>query len=115
MVIKESYTLTATNTDIFAAPSRLASIPANGTLTLEMSSTDADGTNFFQVTLQTPEGDVPFENLHVPYNGRSGTEDTMDDANKLTFQMRARQGGHFLLSCAENGTSRLFLIATLTF
>ena len=38
MIIKESFSLTVSNADILSAPSRLAAIPANGVLTLEMSA-----------------------------------------------------------------------------
>lgn len=114
MIIKESYQLTATNTDILAAPSRLSAIPRAGVLTAEFSATDADSTNFFTITCQTPEGDTPFEDLIVPYNGYS-TEKVLHRDTQLTFSFSAAQGGHFLFSATENGTGTLFIIFTLQF
>jgi hypothetical protein len=114
MVIKESFALTATNSDIFAAPSRLSSIPKNGLLLIEISALSATAAHQFTVTLQTPTGDVPFEDLIVPFGGEEGHY-YMDSRTQLTFSIPAGQGGHFLFSCTETGATTLFILATLTF
>ena len=113
-LISESYLLTASNTDILAAPSRLSAIPRGGVLTLEYSANTSDGTNYWTITCQTPEGDVPFEDLRVPYNGYSG-EATLHTDTRLRYQFRATQGGHFILSATENGASNLLVMASLVF
>jgi hypothetical protein len=115
MIIKESFSLTVSNADILSAPSRLAAIPANGVLTLEMSAGASNVTNNYTVTLQLPDGSIPFEDLTVPYNGRAGTDRVLDSNMQLTFAFEATQGGHFLLSCTETGATELFIYATLTF
>ncbi len=115
MTIKETFRLVASNADILAAPSRLAAIPANGLLNIEVSCTDADLTNFGRITLQPPGGMIPFEDLDIPI-GFSTSDASMDSDLQLTFQMVATQGGHFLLSYTETGTVTIcYIIATLTF
>lgn len=104
MVIKESFSLTATNNDVLSAPSRLSALPSDGLLTLEIAATDADATNYGTVTLQLPDGDIPFEDLLVPYNGYSTADQTVHDDTELMVQMEVQQGGHVLLSYTENGT-----------
>ncbi len=113
--IKESFSLVASNADILSAPSRLAAVPSNGVLTIEVSSTDSDATNFGTITLQLPNGDIPFEDLIVPI-GFSATDNSMDTDLQLLFSMPVSQGGHVLLSYTENGTVvGLYLLVTLVF
>lgn len=115
-IIKESYLLTASNTDIMAAPSRLASIPSDGILTIEFSATDNDGTNYGTMTLQTPGGDTPFENLVIPQNGFSTADGVIHDDTDIQYQMEVSQGGHVTLSYTENGTvAGTMVILTLDF
>jgi len=116
MIIKESFLLAADNTDVLAAPSRLAAIPRNGMLTIEAAATDCDATNHPLLTLTLPEGDIPFQDLHVPANGLSTTDAVMDSDTQLLFSMRVQQGGHVLLAYDEVGTvALLYLIITLQF
>lgn len=116
MLIKESFLLTADNNDILAAPSRLAAIPANGVLTIEASATDCDAINFALLTLQLPEGDIPFENLHVPANGLSTADSVMDSDTQMLVTMAVARGGHVGLAYDENGTVAILLvIVTLVF
>ncbi len=114
-LIQEVYRLNASNTDILAAPSRLSSIPRGGVLTLEYSASISNGSNFFTITAQTPEGDVPFESLLVPFNGYSATDEVLHTDTRLRYQFTASQGGHFLLSAEETGSSILYLLASLVF
>jgi hypothetical protein len=114
-LIQEVHRLEASNTDILAAPSRLSSIPRGGVLTLELSSTHCDTSNSWTITCQTPEGDVPFEDLLVPANGYQSGMDVLHTDTRLRYQFTASQGGHFLLSATESGTARLYLVASLVF
>ena len=114
-LIQETYSLSASNTDILAAPSRLSSIPRGGVLTLEYSATIADGSNHFKITCQTPEGDVPFEDVIVPFNGYSASDNILHTDTRLRYQFTASQGGHFLLSAEETGGGVLFVLASLVF
>jgi len=114
-MIKEAFHIVSDNPDVFASPSRLNTIPRAGLLTIEMSATHSDGSNYFLATMQTPEGSTPFESLRVPYNGRSTAEDLLDDNLELMFEFAAPQGGHFLLDVNETGTAALYVMATLVF
>lgn len=115
-LIKESYLLVATNADVLAAPSRLAAIPSNGTLTLELSATHCDATNRAAVTLQLPDGSIPLEDVHIPYDGAGSTESTMDNQKSMVLQFGVAAGGHVLIAITETGTvAGIFVIATLTF
>jgi len=113
-VIKESYVLTASNTDVLAAPSRLAAIPQDGVLTLEMAASASDTSNYFLATLQLPSGETPFEDLTVPYNGYAAANVIHDDT-ALQVELEVEAGGHVTLSLAETGTSTCLIYATLSF
>jgi len=112
-VIKESFVLSASNTDILAAPSRLAAIPGDGVMTIEVSCTDSDATNFGTITLQLPDGENPFEDLLIPANGFSTADNVVHDDTALQISIEVAQGGHVTLSYAESGTVALavFLIS----
>lgn len=113
--IKESFILTGSNTDIMAAPSRLAAIPGNGILTIEMSTTDSDATNFGVMTLQLPDGEVPFEDLIIPANGY-GVDNILHSETSVNVQVPVAQGGHVSLAYTETGTVALTIVyLTLTF
>jgi hypothetical protein len=113
-IIQEIHTLTGSNTDILAAPSRLSAIPRGGVLTLEYSANISEDSNKYTITCQTPEGDVPFEDITVPYNGYS-TYNVLHTDTRLRYQFTATQGGHFLLSATEWGTGTLYISASLVF
>jgi hypothetical protein len=114
-LIQESHIVAASNTDILAAPSRLSSIPRGGILTLEWSVNASNATNYFEITCQTPEGDVPYENVQVPFNAYDNSNDVNHSDSRLRYQFTASQGGHFLLSAVETGSARLYLLASLVF
>lgn len=116
MLIKESFTLTTSDGDILAAPSRLAAIPKNGVLTIEATATDADATNFGTLTLLLPNGDNPLIDVLIPANGFSTADQVMHSFTELKLQMVVSQGGHVGLAYTENGTVALVTIfATLSF
>ncbi len=113
-IIKESFRLSATTADVLAAPSRLAAIPKNGILTIEASASVSNGTNRGQMTLQLPNGDVPFEDLLIPANGFS-TEDIMHSDTELLIVLAVAQGGHVGLLYTEIGALSVLMYVSLTF
>jgi len=115
MFIKENFILTASNTDVLAAPSRLAAIPADGTLTVEVSAAVANTANNFALTIQLPGGDTPVESLVVPYNGVSATDSTLHDDTALQFSFEVAQGGHVGINMTETGTTLGIVQVTLDF
>ncbi len=115
-MIKESFILTATDADILAAPSRLAAIPRDGILTIEASSTDCTTVNNGQLTLQLPDGIIPFEDLIIPAAGVEPTDSVLDIDTKFIITVPVVQGGHVGLGYLETGTVvSFFLHVTLTF
>ena len=109
-MIQETFLLSATNTDVLVAPSRLAAIPYSGTLTLEMQADNQDHTNYFSVTLQLPNGDTPIDNQPIPKGATAGAINA-DDKYVVSFPVA--QGGHVLIACTETGTALMSLRATL--
>ena len=108
-MIVETFHLSATNTDLLVAPSRLAAIPYSGTLIIEMSAGNNDATNNFAVTVQLPNGDVPLDGVHLPV----GTAGAMDANDKYTVAFPVMQGGHVLLSFTETGSTTATVRCTL--
>ncbi len=114
-IIKESFHLLASNADILAAPSRLAAIPQNGILTIEVSSESNDASTNGLITLQLPGGEIPFEDLQVPFNGFATADSLLHSDTQLTFRVPVAQGGHVLYQYTEVGVNVLFTIVTLEF
>lgn len=111
MIIKETYMLAASDTDVLAAPSRLAALPGDGVMTIEVSATDCDASNYGSLTLQLPDGEVPFENLIIPANGYSTADSVLHDDTAVQVQMEVSQGGHVSLAYSETGTVALAYIS----
>jgi hypothetical protein len=109
-MIVETYQETATTTDILAAPSRLASIPYNGTLILEFISSAYSTTNAHRLTIQLPDGSTPLDGVGVPASQWAGG---FDGAQKYAVSFGVVAGGHVLVSTVLTGTSTLFVRATL--
>jgi hypothetical protein len=85
-------------------------------MTVEISSTDCDATNYGALTLQMPDGEVPFEDLIIGQNGYSTADAVIHDDTAIQVQLEVGQGGHVTLSYAENGTVAAVLIyVTLEF
>lgn len=93
----------ATNTDILQG-TRLNAIPYGGVLTLEFSANLNDATNFFSVTIQTPDGDVPVDTQRVP-GSNPALAGILDERTLVRFAFQATQGGHFNISLTESGTA----------
>lgn len=110
-MIVEFFRLSATDLDVLAAPSRLNSIPYNGTLILEMQAQQSDGTNQFVVSVQLPDGDVPMDNVIIPDGAVDGALNA-DDKYMIGFPVL--QGGHVLVQATESGTAIMMIRATLT-
>lgn len=102
-MIYESAIVAATNADLLAG-GRLNAIPYNGNLTLQFLADLGDVTNFYQLSIQLPNGEVPVDLQTVPASG-AGTDMLLDDRELLQFTFNAGQGGHFVVSLTENGTA----------
>lgn len=100
-MILESGIVDATNLDLLSV-GRLNALPYNGQLTMQFQASVASGTNFFQLTVQKPDGDVPVDLQLVPAGSVSGALNT-DELLQMTFN--ATQGGHFTVSLTETGTA----------
>lgn len=111
-MIVETFIVTATNTDLLAAPSRLSSIPYNGTLILEMQAADNDGTNNMAITLQLPNGENPIADAAVTIP-KGVTDGSFNANDKYTISVPATAGGHILLALTETGTTTAWVRATL--
>jgi len=101
-MIVEWYTVSATDTDVLAAPSRLAAIPYAGTLTMEFQAEMSSDTNHFDLTVQLPNGDVPLDAVRLPNGVTAGSISTID---KYVVAFKVAQGGHVLVALTETGTA----------
>lgn len=110
-MIVEYYQLTADNTDVLAAgTSRLASIPYNGMLILEFQADVNDASNYWQATIQLPDGSTPLDATRIPEGANAGSLNAND---KYQVNFPVAQGGHVTVNCDETGTSVLEVRATL--
>lgn len=109
-MIVETYQLAASDTDVLAAPSRLASIPYAGLLTLEFQSDVCDASNYYSLTLQLPNGDVPCDSILIPEGRNAGSINAED---KYVIQIPVAVGGHVTVNLVETGTSTMLVRATL--
>lgn len=110
-MIFESQLIAATNADVLAG-GRLNAIPYNGTLTLRFLADLGDVSNFYALTIQTPNGDVPVDAQTV-WASASGVDMDMDDRNVMQFSLPASIGGHFVVSLTETGTAVCAFVAVL--
>ena len=109
-MIVESYYIVGTTGDILAAPSRMSSIPYNGTLIIEAQASDNDTTNTMSMTIQLSDGSTPLENVRIP-KGVTADGLNMDDKYQVSFPVT--QGGHVLASITETGTCTALVRVTL--
>lgn len=104
-------------TNLLSAPSRLDSLPYAGTLTLEFSATENNGSRSFAMTIQPPEGELPMDNVKIPANGFSTTDNVLhNDTETIISFPDIPQGGHFNIDIASNGSggAQWCVRATLT-
>lgn len=116
MIIMESKLVSASNNDYLSAPSRLTSIPFAGRLTLAAAASVCTATNNLSMTIQTPDGELPFEKLIVPANGYDTSNMVMHDATELVVPVAITPdmvGGHVLVSFTLTGTATAYVVATL--
>ena len=111
-MIREVFHVAADNSDLLAAPSRLAAIPYDGVLSVELQGHGVDGTDTNKVTytIELPDGSAPV--IDQMLTGGT-TAFAIDDRTETLYQFGAYQGGHFLLSFAVAGTGRATVVVTL--
>lgn len=109
-MIVEAYQLTATNTDVLAAPSRMAAIPYDGQLILEFQADVSDASNYWEVTIQLPDGSTPLDAVRISEGVNAGSLNAND---KYTVAFPVAQGGHVTVHATETGTAVLDIRATL--
>ncbi len=102
-MILETGIISATNTDVMSA-GRLNAIPYSGTLTIDLLSQLADATNFYTVSIQLPNGDVPVDGQLVP-GANPALAGILDERQLMRMSFRATQGGHYTVSLTESGTA----------
>ncbi len=101
--IVERNVIVATNADILNG-TRLNSIPYNGILTFLVLADLANATNFYAMTIQLPNGDVPVDAQIVPgINPSIGG--VLDDRMNFMMSFDATIGGHFNISLTETGAA----------
>lgn len=110
-MIFESSLVSATNLDILSV-GRLNAIPYNGVLTLRFLADLGDVTNFYTLTIQQPNGDVPVDAQRVWASG-AGVDGLVDEREVMQFTFNATQGGHFVVSLTEGGTATCAFVAML--
>lgn len=109
-MIVECVQITASDTDLLNAPSRLAAIPYAGTLVLEFQADVNDASNYWTVTIQLPDGSTPLDTVRIPEGANAGSINAND---KYTVAFEVDQGGHVTVNCAETGTAVLDVRSTL--
>jgi len=96
----------ASNADILN-DTRLSSIPAPGSLTVQCLSNLNNATNFYSITIQLPDGKVPVDGQRVSagqeVEGALGGQ--LDNRLLDQWTFPASQGGHFTISFTETGTA----------
>jgi len=103
-MIFESSLISATNTDVLSV-GRLNAIPYTGSLEMFFLADLGDVTNFYTLTIQLPNGDVPVDAQRVWASG-AGTDMTMDAREVMRFVFpTGPTGGHFVVSLTEGGTA----------
>lgn len=111
-MIFESTLIAATNTDVLAV-GRLNAIPYNGQLELILLADLGDASNFYALTIQLPNGDVPVDGQRV-FASSHAADMLVDQREVMRFKFRATQGGHFVVSLTETGTAVCAFVAILS-
>ncbi len=102
-MILETQIVAASDTDLLGG-TRLNAIPYNGTLTFDVISQFNDATNFYTVTIQLPNGDVPVDLQRVP-GVNPAIAGVLDERQLYRASFKATQGGHFQIALTETGTA----------
>lgn len=109
-MIMEYYRVTASNSDLIAAPSRLAAIPYAGRLVIEMQSENNEAGNYFIFDVQLPDGTNPVSNMRIPEGATAGG---MNADDKYTISFNVPQGGHVTYALTMVGTAVVHVRFTL--
>ena len=116
-IIKESYRVLVSQSDLLSSPSRLESIPETGTLTLEVSATECNSADYATLEISTPDGQTPIRTAEgvIPYSGYSTTDMLCHNKTEWVFVLEVSAGGHVGVNVTLNGTALAMVIATLEF
>lgn len=109
-VITETFHVVGTTSDVLVAPSRLAALPYDGTVIIEMQASANDSSNLITAVLQLPDGSTPLDGVRLPAGVTAGALNADD---KYVVSVQAAQGGHILLQLTETGTTTAFVRVTL--
>lgn len=90
---------------------RLQTVPQGGYLTFELQSSHNDGTNFYSVSVQMPNGDTPLNDVRVSSGATTGA---LNNNDKMQITLPVAQGGHTVFSCTETGAAQLTWRVTYT-
>ncbi len=93
----------ASNTDLLAN-SRLTSIPYAGELQFRCSSSLADASNSYALTIELPDGRIPVDGQLV-FGVNPTLAGVLDERTLMQFSFGAMFGGHFIISVVETGTA----------
>ena len=110
-MIFETSLISATNTDVLSG-GRLHAIPYGGIITFDVLADLGDASNFYTLTLQLPNGDVPVDGQRVVASG-AGADMVLDERELMRFSFPATQGGHFVVSLTETGAATCAFRAVL--
>lgn len=110
-MIMEAFHVTTSDTDLLAAPSRLAAVPYAGQMILEFQASDNSATDFFKVTIQLPDGSTPIDSQRIPDGATAGGINSED---KYAVAFPVTKGGHVLVALDETGTCTCNVRATLS-
>ena len=106
-IIIESDQEVGSNTDILQG-TRLQTVPQNGYLLFELSASDNNANDNYDVSIQMPGGDTPMTLTRVPQGGATaGVAGIIDDRTALRARFRIGQGGHCVFGTVETGDSEL--------
>lgn len=106
MIILLSSIAVADVTDLLQG-TRLQTMPAGGTITIETQADKNDETNYFLQSLQLPNGDVPYQGIRVPAGAEADRIGVLDERTKFMASFLIQQGGHAVLSFDETGDAHV--------
>lgn len=97
--------ITASSTNILQS-SILQTFPGPGLVTVEAESDKADGTNYFMMSLQLPDGQTPFLTQLVPANAQA-LAGVLVASEQFLATYQVAQGGHAVFSATMAGTAKM--------
>lgn len=113
--IQEAYILNTDNSDILKSPSRLAGMPYDGEMLVEATAQECNAQNYWAFTIQEPTAQNPLEDVIIPANGYSTTDNVLHNETEFTYQTIGLTGGHLTLGAQKVGEpGELFVRCSLT-